>query len=280
MAKMHSEEFEKNLKGLEEKLYVDFRTLFDLNVSFFRRLGDIIDQKMNTVELKTDLHWSINFLFYRSYRLYWTTLILCGKGFGPEASILLRSLMEATVNMRWITEQNPEKRAALYRGYADVARKRLYDKYDKHGIFRKLTDAETESIESRQEIEKLYEEVKDDYREERFWAPKNIRSRAQEVGADYDWEFYYWYFSFFVHSSAVCQFEHLRLAGTEAAFIIGPSRSMVQDVLQLSYKYMLMALNVWNAVFELGLDDLLLELVDRLKEVSRVREDDQGESGE
>lgn len=279
MLKLHTEEFKKELSVFEDNLYAHHKTLFDLNAEFFRRLSAAVDEKMNEVSIESDTEWSMNFLFYRSYRLFWTNLVLCEKGFGTEACILLRSLMEVVVNMSWISQRNAEERAKLYRSYADIARKHLYDKYDKHGVFRKLSDSEMESIETREDIQKLYSRVKDDYREERFWAPKNIRSRAEDVGAGYDWEFYYWYFSFFVHSSAVCQFEHVKRQNTKEIFVIGPSDSpLIRDVLQLSAKYVLLAFNKWNALFQLGLDDLLLELLGRLEDVSVVRENQRPKS--
>lgn len=280
MLKMHSEQFEKDLKAFEDHLYLRFKEHFDLNVSFFRQLSDVIDDKMNTIEPKSDFEWAINFLFYRSYRLHWTMLILCKRGFGPEASILVRSLMEHAVTMDWIAKENPDQRAKLFLGYFHVARKKLYDKYEKHVVFDRLTDFEKQHMENREEIERLYKQVKDNYREDRFWAPKNIRTRAEKLGENYDWDFYYWYFSFFVHPNAASQFEYLRRGEPEDRFIIGPTDSMIQDVLFLSYKYLLRALNRWDLVFELGLGNLKKDLVRQLSDISIVREERESNSQE
>lgn len=273
MLKMHSEEFEKDLKAFEDRLYLHFKKYFDLNVSFFRRLSEVIEEKKNEVEPKSDFQRAINFLFGRSYRLYWTILVLCEKGFGPEAGILLRSLMEHAVNMDWIAKENPDQRARLFLDYVHVARKQLYENYDKHGIFPKLTHAEMEWMESREEIERLYREVKHNYLDERRWAPESIRSRADEIGTGYDWDFYYWHLSFFSHSNAASQFELVRPGEPENLFAIGPSNSMIKDVLHLSYKYLLGAFNRWNVVFELGLDKLVLDLFEKLEDISIIRQE-------
>jgi len=270
MLKMHREEFEKELKAFEENLYLHFKKHFDVNVSFFRRLSEVIEEKKNEVEPKSDLQRAINFLFGRSYRLYWTILVLCEKGFGPEAGVLLRSLMEHAVNMDWIAKENSDQRARLFLDYVHVARKQLYDNYDKHGIFPKLTHAEMEWMESREEIERLYKGVKHNYLDERYWSPKSIRSRADEICAGYDWDFYYWHLSFFSHSNAASQFELVKPGEPEDRFAIGPSKSMMEDVLHLSYKYLLMAFKRWNVVFKLGLDELLVDLLSKLTDISVI----------
>ena len=77
MFKMHSEVFEKELKAFEEGLYARFKEHFDTNVSFFQRISEAIDAKMNIVKPKSDFEWAITFLFYRSYKLYWTIIVLC-----------------------------------------------------------------------------------------------------------------------------------------------------------------------------------------------------------
>lgn len=271
MLKMHSEEFEKELNAFEEELYLRFKEHFDLNILLFRRLSDIVGQKERVIEQKSDFQRTINFLFCRSYRLHWSILMLCQKGFGPEASILLRSLMEQVVNMAWIGKENPDQRAKLFVDYFHVARKKLYDHYDAYGVFPNLTDEQKEWMESREEIERLYKEVKDNYRDERFWAPKKIRCRVNEVSAGYDWDFYYWYFSFLSHSNAASQFEFVKQVGTESLFVVGPSESMIQDVLHLNCKYLLLAFDMWNKAFELGLDALVQELSARLSDISFVR---------
>jgi hypothetical protein len=273
MIKLHREEFEKELKAFEEGLYIRFKKQFDLNVSFFRRLSDVIDEKMNEIEPKTNFEWAITFLFYRSYRLYWTILILCKDGFGPEASILVRSLMEHAVTMDWIAKENPNQRAKLFLEYFHVARKKLYDKYEKYLVFERLADVEKKQIESREEVKRFHKEVKDQYRDDCFWAPESIRSRAQELHEGYDWDFYYWYFSFFVHPNSVSQLEYLRPAEPKDIFVVGPSERMIEDVFHLSYKYLLRAFNRWNVVFKLGQDKLVLNLLEKLDNISFIRQE-------
>ena len=280
MLKMHSEEFERELKAFEEELYLRFKEHFDLNVLVFRRLSDIIGEKDRVIELKSDFQRTINFLFCRSSRLHWSILILCQKGFGPEAGILLRSLMEQVVNMAWIGKENPDQRAKLFVDYDRVAKKMLYDNYDVHGVFPDLTDTQRELIQSREEVERAYVEVKGDYRQDQYWAPKSIRSRAHEVGLEYDWNFYYWYYSFIAHSNAASQFEFVRPVGEKNLFVVGPSKSMIRDVLHLNNKYILLAFDLWNKTFELGLDALVQELSGKLAGISFIRQEPESNSQE
>ena len=276
MHKMHSTEFEEKLKTFELRLSKRFKKEFEVTASVFRSVSRVIDENMNLIKPKTDFEWAITFLFYRAYKLYWTILILSQKGFGPEAAILVRSLMEHAVNMQWIAKDDHDKRAKLFLEYFHVARKKLYDNYDKYGVFPNLTDTEKQSMESREEIEKRYEEVRQNYPNEWYWAPIKIRTRAHDVGAAYDWDFYYWGFSFLAHPNASSQFDFLIPDEPKNSFIIGPSYSKLQDVLVLSGKYLVLALNTWTLVFGLGLGNLLVELTEELSAISHPRKQEQG----
>ena len=269
MYKMHTPEFEEKLKTFELRLSERFKKEFEVSATVFRNISRAIDDNMNLIKPKTDFEWAITFLFYRAYKLYWTILILSQKGFGPEAAILVRSLMEHAVNMQWIAKDNHDKRAKLFLEYCHVARKKLYDNYDKYGVFPNLTDTEKQSMESGEEIEKRYEEVKQNYPNEWYWAPNKIRTRAHDVGAAYDWDFYYWGFSFLAHPNASSQFDFLIPGEPKDSFVIGPSYSKLQDVLVLSCKYLLLTLNTWNLVFGLGLENMLVRLTEKLSVISR-----------
>jgi hypothetical protein len=279
MHKMHSKEFEEKLSNFELQLSKRFKKEFEVTTSIFRSVSRVVDENMNLIKPKTDFEWAVTFLFYRAYKLYWTILILSQKGFGPEAAILARSLMEHAVNMQWIAKDDHDNRAKLFLEYFHVARKKLYDNYDKYGVFPNLTDIEKQSMESREEIEKRYEEVKQNYPEEWYWAPIKIRTRAYDVGAEYDWDFYYWGFSFLAHPNASSQFDFLIPNQLENTFIIGPSYSKIQDVLVLGCKYLLLALNSWNFVFGLELENLIVELTHKLCAISRPQNRKQEKSG-
>jgi hypothetical protein len=272
MFKMHSDEFEKELKDFKRELYQHFQNLFDINTLIFSQLSKIIEENVNGLELKSDFQRTINFLFCRSYRLHWSILILCENGFGPEAGILLRSLMEQGVNMAWIGKENPDQRAKLFVDYLHIARKKLYDNWEKHRVFHNLTNTQKQFIEDKSEIEKLYLEVKENYKDESRWAPKHIKTRAEEVGLVYDWDFYYWNLSFFGHSNSASQFEFIRKLGENDLYVVGPSESMIKDVLHLSCKYLLLAFDLWNKTFELGYDKQVQEFLSKLTEISFIRE--------
>jgi hypothetical protein len=280
MLRMHSEEFEKELRTFEGELYARFKRQFDLNASLHGKVSDVVGDKERVIDLESDFQRSMNFLFLRSYRLHWTIIIMCQKGFGPEASILLRSLMEQVVNMAWIGQENPDQRAKLFVDFFHVARKKLYENYDKHGKFPEFTDKQKELMESRKEIDRLYNQVKANYAEEGRWNPKHVRTRAEEVCSSYDWDFYYWYFSFFVHSNAASQLEFVRSQGKQDLFVLGPSDSMMHDVLHLTCKYLLLAFDMWNKTFQLGQHQLVQDFCLELGDLSFVHDEKRGNKRE
>jgi hypothetical protein len=276
MEEMHTEDFERELRSVERELYERFRKQFDLNASLHRKISDVLDDKEMVIKLESDFQRTINFLFLRSYRLHWTVMVMCQKGFGPEASILLRSLMEQVVNMAWIGHKDPDHRADLFVDYHHVAIKKLYDNYDKYGRFPCLTEAEKQLMESREEVERHYADVRHKYPDENRWCPKHVRTRADDICVSSDWDFYYWYFSFFVHSNAASQHEFVIQEGTRSLCVVGPSQAMIHDVLQLSCKYLLLAFDMWNKTFELGLGDLVENFSVQLADISFVHEEKEG----
>jgi hypothetical protein len=181
--------------------------------------------------------------------------------------------MEQVVNMAWIGKENPDQRAKLFVEYTHIARKKLYDNWNKYGVFDILTIEQKQIIEDKKEIERLYLEVKDNYKDEKRWAPTHIRTRAEEVGLIYDWDFYYWNLSFFAHSNSASQFEFIRRKGENNFYVIGPSELMIQNVLHLSCKYILLAFDLWNKAFELRLDELVHEFKSKLTKISFLREE-------
>jgi hypothetical protein len=272
MLKMHEDKFERELKIFEQNLYHKYKEIFDINISVFHQLSNIFEEKVKGLELQSDFQKAINFLYCRSYRLHWSILILCDNGFGQEAGILLRSLIEQVVNMAWIGKEDPDHRAKLFVDYSHIARKKLYDNWEKHRVFDNLTDPQKQFIEDKREIERLYLEAKENYKDESRWAPKHIKTRADEVGLGYDWDFYYWNLSFFVHSNSASQFEFIRKKGKDNSYIVGPSEFMIQNVLHLSCKYLLLAFDLWNKAFELGLDKQVQEFQIKLTKISFIRE--------
>lgn len=263
---MFSEKFENELKQFEVGLYLKFQKGFDLNFQLFQDLFQIIDENKEKIKLNDDFKWVVNFLFLKTYKIYWSILILCKKGLGTEAAVLWRSLFEHTVDLYWISKDQSIDRAKKFRNYLHIARKHLYDKYDEYNIFSKIPNETSQGMETKEEIKKLYDEVKDDYKDERKWSKKNIREKARNVGLSFDYEFYYWYYSFLVHPNEISRFDYATV--NQQQFYMGPTHFCIRDVLVLSYKILLGSFIKWSEVFNLKYEDKKKEFLEKLKTIA------------
>ena len=127
------EKLEEKLQVFRENLYSKHREHFEVAGETYRILFAVIDENKNKVSRQFDsdnlFKWVIDFLFLKSYNLFWSILILCEEGFGPNAHILLRSLIEHVINMEWISIDDQKKRADLFWDYFAIARYHLVKNY-------------------------------------------------------------------------------------------------------------------------------------------------------
>ncbi len=94
----------------------------------YRQLVAEIIDKSNTVfdEIGRDFPQNskniiLEGLGYTSFHIVEAIVLLIDKGFNQEAVILLRSLIENTVNLKWILNKNTEERIGSY--FQDISKK-------------------------------------------------------------------------------------------------------------------------------------------------------------
>lgn len=275
MEQMCSNEMLEELKKFEVELYLRCQKYFDSNFYSFKKMFAIVKENEGRIKTPDDITTAISFLFFKSFKTYWSILLLCKRGFAQDAAILTRSLIENVVDMYWISNKDKKERARKFVNYTIVMRKQIYSKYKKHKIFKLLTPERLRMMGSAEEIEKMYTQVKRDYPNETSWSGKNLRCRAEEKGVDlgYDYEFYYWYFSLLSHSTVGGKLTFTKVEGESEIFFYGPSFSpeiMIQ-ILVLSYKYILSAFIKFNSVFDLHQEGAIKEFYEGLEAISVKR---------
>jgi hypothetical protein len=62
---MHDDKFEQELKIFEHDLYLKYKEIFDINISIFHGLSNLFDERVKRLELQSDFHKAINFLYCR-----------------------------------------------------------------------------------------------------------------------------------------------------------------------------------------------------------------------
>jgi uncharacterized protein DUF5677 len=111
------------------------------------------------------------FLFCKVIRVGRATRVLCSTGWGVEAELLLRSGLEALINLLYITQKDVESRAILYSEFDHVLAHAYATRVDRWPDLFKDIDLQSR----RTEIKENFDKVKANYPVRTFWAGKLIK---------------------------------------------------------------------------------------------------------
>ncbi len=134
-----------------------------------------------------------HFFLVKSIHCFRAYLTLLAEGYGREGLVLLRSLVEALISLRYIAQQ-PKKRARRYLEYDYVARYRLLkavrrlDDSEGGEVFRQVLEGRDED---EKELQAQYESVKSGYKVKTQWSDRSIRCMAKSVGMEWQYDLVY-----------------------------------------------------------------------------------------
>lgn len=208
----------------------------------------------------------VAFFFAVSYKSFSAITILAAKGFGEDAAVLSRSLVENATNLLYISE-DPDTRTDLYLEYEYVARNRYVQMLEASGYL----DIDAGSQAARERLRDLYEMVRQRYPNEFLWSGKSVRFMADEVGLGSHYRYAYKYFSDVAHAGPSMVNQVLQ-PGEEAGFIrvmFGPDENLIAAALVWSCDLFWRVLAKNNEVFGLYFEDRLRELAVRMREIFR-----------
>ncbi len=207
-------------------------------------------------------------LFNKAWRTFESIYLLCANGYGQEASILLRSLLEVVVSAVYISKE-PSSRAILFGEYGYLEkmsfRNALIEYRDENpddawvaGILDSATARDLE--DDRRE----YERVKKNYPKKDAWSGESIKDMAKKVGM----HFHYILYKMF------CGATHVSSMGAGRCFAIKDKTLIFsadgEDDINARWHtacvYFYSIMGPVNETFELHFDDRLKTLNDMLLE--------------
>lgn len=203
----------------------------------------------------------IGFLFGKAFKTYKSINVLCKEGYGQDAGILLRSLFEIYVSVAYISKDEPEKKAKRYYDYSYIERKHLVELFDRYELKEKGFKDAGEAIQrNREEIYRLYDEVKNNYKKEKGktdelrWPGKSIKKMAIDCGLETNYAVVFFIFSQLVHSTSMteCLYVHANIAERRISLDAGPNEEYIEIVLPHSSTIFVRILEKFNSVFNLG----------------------------
>jgi len=112
----------------------------------------------------------------KAFQVHAAVLTLCKAGFGSEAFALSRLILEMSMALRWITNQDQVKRADSFALFE--AKRRQYFAT----IFAKYNPGSPFVAGAIQYVDNLYKQYADKYKSFKFWsnAPNNLKDMATE----------------------------------------------------------------------------------------------------
>jgi hypothetical protein len=232
-----------------------------------QRIIDFVDKNVKTKVTKSQPGFKqiAIFLFAKSTKTARAIQLLCSKGFGQDAAILTRSLLENLITLSYIGKQDTDKRAKLFAGHFTVD----YRKYlEKHNEL--LSDKRYLQIDSN--VKKRHDEIYDETIRlkkvecnrikdtgcyginQNSWSCLSLSGMAKETNLVVYYDRVYWLVSQFSHPHLASSAGYVVENG-DGSFIINdmPSEVFIQETLVIVMNVHLMIIKMFNDIFQLGL---------------------------
>lgn len=246
-------------------LYLRYRKWFDLNVEYIEFTNSLVD-KINAKKLKdtkfSDFQRIVGLIACKAMRLFAGIHILANKGHSIEGALLLRSLLEGLIDLKYINKDR-EHRSSLFINYLWKDRKNALDvakKYHPEVI-------PSNMLRNENIIDTEYEKVKSTIRG-RYWCGKTIEERAREIGFKKHYDTIYKLLCTLHHPSFVGMLVNVS-EGDEVVFDVAPNDEMLPLVLAASYGYYSDILNHFRVAFDLNGENQLKQLLLKSQELTR-----------
>lgn len=183
----------------------------------------------------------------KSTKTYASIQLLGSHGFGEDAAVLLRSLMETVVTATFMAEQ-PEDRANLFADFDHMIRKRFLDEIEELAV---LPVGQLEEVKP--EVTAAYERVEGRYPDKLNWSGKSLRAMARDTGLAWHYTVVFRLSSDFVHASP-SGIDHFLIdePGDRRRVMMDPGDEWIEQALIAGAELYARVLLLVNSAFELG----------------------------
>jgi hypothetical protein len=155
-----------------------YKDLFDLSHEMISNASATIEgQNVNTLTKRIIL-----FHYIRAINLHIAIVKLCMEGHANEAFVILRSLLNLLINLKWITSEDSQSRMQRFADFDIVGKKLSIDRAINKGTISKEKAAERfPDLNRKFEVVKMKYNLKSN-RDFKNWSGVNIFNMAQEIG--------------------------------------------------------------------------------------------------
>ncbi|MFH1900846.1 MAG: DUF5677 domain-containing protein [Candidatus Omnitrophota bacterium] len=249
------------------------------------RLLDLVDSAIENINKRNMRAQSLGLfkgivlvLFARCRKQFKAVQILCKEGYGEDACLILRSMINALIDISYI-KTDPMKLAKRYVEFDWIAKKK------KLNILNKYPSSESVSLPSKKhglsekdilkEAKQFNEDFPDGSRRS-DWSGLKIEEKARKAKNNtlmlYDMG--YRYYSDFDHSNIMSLSSHVDDSTTKGKFIVlsEPSEKQVQMNLSESFNIFVSLFDIYCETFELDYSNKIRELFSEYEKLLQKRD--------
>lgn len=257
-------------------IFLKYRKLFKIFKKTKRLLGKIHRKQKVAYDESNDFSKILIFFVAKIGTTTEAIHLLCKKGFGKDALVLLRTVFESFANFKYMHENKKEVQKFL-----------LYELYEKKRMCRSLLDLETIPV-NKQKITKQMTQLECEWRKVKHnfeyqdkkgkkqimnsWSGKNLASICDKIGMKEEYDMLYRYASLNTNpttSNALAYILGVTPNKKNITLEIGMSQKLVKQVLSSTTEYFLLFLQIINEEYNLEFKDDIKLLLENLKKTTK-----------
>jgi len=240
----------------ETKFYDRYKKYFNIN----NKIIKLVDRTLHSKIIKHEnnpLKMTAVYFVIKAIKTHMAILHLCSKGYGEDAAILIRSLLNLIINIFYIASRDSENRARQFIAHAAFAKLESYNIYSKYPEI--LDKSKSFDIN---EIKKEAIEAQNQYGFEfgKPWSKKTILQMAKDIdmhsspknnNMEKNYDVVYNYLSNFEHSNAISANSYItdRKKGWDA--LTNPTDNLLPETLASDAGYFLTIFEKFCDIFKL-----------------------------
>ncbi len=240
-----------------------------------KKLLDFVDDKFKPklTDWKTALRVVSLFLFAKSTKTFRALTVLCSKGYGEDAVILARSILENLICLTYIQKDESQHRAELFMYHSFIDHKEKAEQIKDDYCIKEYIEQTNVKLDDdfegnynkaikmrKDECEKIKKTQK--YKVDRYsWSGLSIRDMAIETELkDFYYDQVYWLISQFSHPNPSASYTYLKIKEDGLNIIDKPNEKWVKQALTLGFDCYLKIILLVNEVFSLGFENEITKL--------------------
>jgi hypothetical protein len=230
-----------------------FKALIKYNQDLRGVMEAVMDKELH---VQSDKHVFVAFCVGKAYKTHGALMLLCQQGYGQDAAILVRSLVDLLFTMIYILKDTTDGRLQRYFAYDWILRKRTYDYAKTKPELFKLLEERSMNLNSDdnsiEEVEKYAKLAKEKFKFGRDWSDKTIRQMAEEIGRSDLYLTVYRLQSQLMHTAPRVMNEYLKRSSNGYIIDVGQNSQWVEESLVTAFDCMYHLIGEYDKLLELG----------------------------